>query len=338
MELPNAVHFDASQQRARPELAVGHPLGDGSAAVRCAPARRWRSFPMFFLVRRRVEHLQHSERRRRDFLIRVAALQKIGLLEEVVTLREEPDRRGDPSLATTSDLIVFGFGRLGQMIPGRRLLQLLPIWDSSTVQTRWRAAIDVVRGSRAVRLGENARNPGRHSARLERHGRRIRAGRDAQPADVVLIVAVEIEGERRHRPCGNAQRSLHFIDRGMVVSELRINGPTGFRIGVDRRPHRQAGLFERRARIATSFSFSGAGAARLPSVSGRATVTREIGQQRNFRCSPARPALTIDGSPLPRWRMRGDASSASCARDEGVRVELSGLCPVARIEPIVHAA
>ena len=43
---------------------------------------------MLFVIRGRVEHLQHAERRHGDLLIHIAAAEEVRLLEKVVSLRE----------------------------------------------------------------------------------------------------------------------------------------------------------------------------------------------------------------------------------------------------------
>ena len=74
---------------------------------------------------------------------------------------------------------------------------------------------------------------------------------EPRPADVVARVVRELQDDREDRPARVADRLLEVEDGGVILAELRVDGPGGtVGVGVDGRRDRQAALLERRPRLA----------------------------------------------------------------------------------------
>ena len=93
MVLPEPIDDDASQQMAGALVDVGDPGGQGFAAVGGAPTGRRSRLPVFFDLRAARQHLREALRGDAVLLVGVAALEEVGLVEEVGALRVQPQGR-----------------------------------------------------------------------------------------------------------------------------------------------------------------------------------------------------------------------------------------------------
>jgi hypothetical protein len=90
--LPESVHDDSGQQMAGPVFVVRDPVRQGASATRELGARRWSPMPALFGVRNTGEHLEKSLGRNAALLVGAAAVQNVGLVEEVRALGVHANR------------------------------------------------------------------------------------------------------------------------------------------------------------------------------------------------------------------------------------------------------
>ena len=257
MLLPQPIHDHSREQVSRAMFGVGDPVGDRAATQRRARALGRRVFPgcrqvVGVLRIDAHQHLQESLRRDALFLIHIATFQEEGIFVEM--------RKAAAVAVIRNRLDAFAAdhhrGQLGLRLGGEMLLERIvkrsPRLVRLLVNGHQRLAprcgkFDASGKLEQLQLGVRLRD------RLGIQSRSLcrRADRESQAADVVLVVDVEFEPDRQTRSLGKTDRLFEPERRGMIFAELRIDGPAGLWVVVQRAGDRETRfvLLESRLRI-----------------------------------------------------------------------------------------
>ena len=188
--LPEAIDDHAGQQVPGPVLGVGDPVGEGGPAVRQLRALRRR--PSSSGPRPACSTCRIARRRDPFLLVRVAAAQEVRLLQEVLALRVQPDRR--QPFGRDQRLDDVRLRRLRQVVLDL-LVELLPAGVEQLYRVQQQAPSARPFASRRACRAPSSRL-GDARLRADRAASvRVRQ-RQSRPADAVADVVVELERDR----------------------------------------------------------------------------------------------------------------------------------------------
>ena len=238
--LPKTIHRDPRRERASAVSEVSHPICKRAAAAGKFRAGWRRGRPALRALGRAREHLEEARRRDAELLIRAAAAEEMRLLEKIRALRVHSHGRVTLGTHEHGHLVA----RRGLRVRGELRVALAPAGIFAQPPFAERVALRGREARGEVGFLRATKNFGNLSGQFLALQRRFRIGHhgETRAANVVLAVDGELEFHAQRR----AVRKIHRLGENenglMILAELRVDGPAGFGIVVERTGDRKRGF------------------------------------------------------------------------------------------------